>query len=86
MSTENSKKKRPSQREIILTHLQKYNTITSLEGFTLYNITCVTQRIFDLIREGFDISKEFVVEVKPDGRRVNYTRYHYHGHQAEVLT
>ena len=72
-------KKKPSQREIILNHLMKHKSITTMEGFYLYNITCVTQRVFDLIRDGFDIKKEFVSEKRPDGSHVTYTRYYLEG-------
>jgi len=84
MNNEKGKKKL-SQREIILEHMKKYKSITTMEGFYLYNITCVTQRIFDLIREGFDIRKEPVYETRPDGSHVSYTRYILEGFRGGAI-
>ena len=77
--------KKKSQREMILEHLKKYRSITTMEGFCCYRCTCVTQRIYDLIKEGFDIRKEYVHETRPDGSHVSYTRYILEGFRGGAV-
>lgn len=77
--------KRKSQKELILDHMREKRSITTMEGFYLYRCTCVTQRIHDLIRDGFDIRKEFVTEKRPDGSHVSYTRYILEGFRGGAV-
>lgn len=45
-----------TQREKVLTHLQKYGKIDSATAFTKYHITRLSSIIFDLRNEGHNIS------------------------------
>ena len=45
-----------TQREVILNHFNKYNTITSWEAIQLYGITKVNAVIFHLRQEGYKIT------------------------------
>ncbi len=64
-----------SQREIVLSHMLNYGSITSIEAFNNYKITRISAVIFDLknkdninilmTREGVDV----------DGKRKTFGRY-----------
>ena len=44
-----------SQSKVVLEHLKTFETITSYEAFTLYGITRLSAKIFDLRKEGVNI-------------------------------
>ena len=56
----------------VLTHLQREGSITSWDAIQLYRVTRLSAIIFNLKKEGHDIT---TTNVKGDG--VTYTRYHY---------
>lgn len=65
-----------SQNKIILGHLQRHGSITSLEAFKKYEITRISARIYDLRKKGYDI--QLLWETNPNtGTR--YGRYVYLG-------
>lgn len=47
-----------TQNEMILNHIKKHGSITSMEAFAEYNITRLSGRIHDLRREGHNIITE----------------------------
>ena len=47
-----------TQNEMILNHIKKNGSITSMEAFAEYNITRLSGRIHDLRREGHNIITE----------------------------
>ena len=49
-----------SQREAILNHLKRGDTITSLEALTDYGCLRLAAIIFDLREEGFDIQTKMI--------------------------
>lgn len=65
-----------SQNQLILGHLQKYGSITSMDAFKKYDITRISARIYDLRERGYDI--QLTWETNPNtGTR--YGRYVYIG-------
>lgn len=50
-------KKLDTQCQIILKHLEKKKTITTMQAFELYKITRLSGRIYDLRARGYQIEK-----------------------------
>ena len=64
--------KKISQKEKVLKHMEKNNTITSIEAFEIYKITRLSSIINILRKEGYDIESR-----KP--KKGNYSIYHLWG-------
>lgn len=52
------KRKEVTQEEVVLQHLVKNGTITSLEAINEYGITRISARIFNLRKRGYPIVTE----------------------------
>ena len=64
-------------KEIILDHLQKYGSITSLVAIELYHCTRLSHYIYLLRKEGYEITSEDIPFIHSvTGRKGNYSRYH----------
>ena len=50
----------PTQCSLILDHLERGNTLTPLDAFTLFNCLALHSRIAELRSRGFDIACEMV--------------------------
>lgn len=61
--------------QIILNHLRKYKTITTLEAFELYGITRLPSRIFDLRESGFKIGLIWEHGTNRYGNQVKWGKY-----------
>ena len=59
---------RKTQYQVVLGHLQEHGTITSFEAISKYGITRLSGVIFNLKKDGHNITSK-LVKVK--------TRYHY---------
>ena len=64
-----------SQREMILKHLKKKKSITSLEAFEDFGATRLSAIIFDLRSGGFDIRDVWEEVTNRYGETVRYKRY-----------
>ena len=64
-----------AQSDIILDYLEKYGSITNMDGYEYLNITKVSTRISEMIRAGVKIDKHMVSYKKQDGTPVRYMRY-----------
>lgn len=65
-----------SQNKIILGHLQRHGSITSMDAFKKYEITRISARIYDLREKGYNI--QLLWETNPNtGTR--YGRYVFLG-------
>lgn len=73
-----------TQTEIILNHLQKYNTITSWEAIGRYGITRISARIWDLRKAGWEISVKSKVIRNSFGNKVNVAEYTLEGRKDEL--
>ena len=64
-----------SQCNIIVEHIKKHGSITSLEAMTQYGIMRLASRVNDLRRRGVQIAAEIVTGENRDGKTVRYSRY-----------
>ena len=64
-----------SQCEKVLGHLRRYGSITPLEAMTEYHIMRLGARIWDLKKQGHEITAETVVKKNADGSRCSFSRY-----------
>lgn len=65
------------QKGQVYQHMKLYGSITSMEAFSMYNITRLSSIIHKL-RHNHDIpiAKVMHYETKQDGTRTNYARYY----------
>ena len=64
-----------TQKEIIRKCLQKEGSITSYKAFVRYGITRLSAIIYDLRREGMDISSEIITKRNRYGNTCNFAKY-----------
>ena len=62
------------QTKIVLKHIQRYGSITSLTAFQMYNITRLSHAIYMLRKSGYKI-KTTLVYIQKNKKR--YGRYHF---------
>jgi len=55
-----------SQKQQVLNHIKKHGSITPMQAFSRYQITCLAERIRDLRDSGHKIASEYV---KRKGKR-----------------
>ena len=67
----NSMKKPMTQEEVVLEHMRRRGSITSMEAFEDHGITRLSGRIFDLRKAGYNI--DLLWETRQYGTR--YGRY-----------
>lgn len=64
-----------TQTSVVLAHLQKNGSITSMEAFDLYGVTRLSAVVFNLRAAGYSIETITEHTVNRYGRRVAYARY-----------
>lgn len=64
-----------TQTEKVLTHLQKYGSITPLEALQEYGIMRLASRISDLKHDGYKVSKKIVSRRNRAGETVRFAEY-----------
>lgn len=64
-----------SQNQMILAHLMKHKSITSIQAFELYGITRISARIYDLREQGKKIGMVWETGVNRYGVPIRYGRY-----------
>lgn len=67
--------KRINKTQLVLDHLEKYGTITSLEAIELYGATRLSAIIFTLRKRGYDIVTEDMPFTDRFGTKSNYGKY-----------
>ena len=65
-----------NQVDAIQYHLECHGNITSLEAIELYGCTRLSAKIYDLKKEGFNITKKMEKCKNRFGHTVNYARYY----------
>lgn len=65
------KPRRISQEDMVLEHMRRYGSITSMTAFRMYDITRLSAKVFILRKRGNDIIT--LRETSPSGK--NYGRY-----------
>lgn len=73
-----------SQREDIIRHLMTEGSITAWEAIKEYGCTCLSQRIYDLRKAGWNIESEMVTTKNRYGNTVQFARYHFKTKPADV--
>lgn len=64
-----------TQSEIVLEHMRKHGSISSIEAFFDYGITRLSARIWELRRDGYDIKTDLVKVKTEKGVVKHYARY-----------
>ena len=68
-------KKKMSQEDVVLAHLEQYGSISSLEAFGIYGITRLGARIWNLRNGGFDIDTQIETTTNRLGGKSSYAKY-----------
>lgn len=64
-----------NHEQVILDHLRKYKTITSMEAFEMYGFTRLSATIFTLRKSGVKIGMTWEVGINRYGNPVKWGRY-----------
>lgn len=64
-----------TQASVVLAHLRKHGSITSMEAFELYGVTRLSAVVFNLRAAGHSIESVTEHTTNRYGRRVAYSRY-----------
>ena len=64
-----------TQKDRILNHLMKYGSITTWEAIKEYGITRLSDKIFRLRRENYNITDEWETTKNRYGDKVSYKKY-----------
>ena len=70
------KSKEITQEDRVLRHLQQFGHITSWEAIKEYGITRLSAKIFNLRREGYDITNTMKFVKNRYGEPVHFVEYH----------
>jgi len=70
-----------TDKDLILEHLKRHGSITTLEAIQEYGCTRLSGRIYDLRKEGYAIKTEVAKVPKRGGREVYVSRYSLEGEQ-----
>lgn len=69
-----------NQTDLILEYLRRFGSITPAEALGEFGCMRLGARIWDLKRDGHDITMELVQGTNRLGRTVRYARYRLHDH------
>lgn len=64
-----------TQTNIVLFHLVRYGSITSMEAFENYGITRLSAAVFTLRKRGYDIDTTIQHATNRYGKKVSYAKY-----------
>ena len=64
------------QNRQVYEHIKTMGSITTMEAFTLYGITRLSARIFDLKNKGVEVKKEMETGYNRYSEPVRYARYY----------
>ena len=60
-----------TQNEMLLHHMRKHGSITTMEAFSLYGVTRISARVWEMRHAGHNVDK--VMETNDNGK--TYARY-----------
>ena len=72
------KKEKTTKLQKVLEHLQKNNTITSMEAIDLYGATRLSDIIFNLRKKGYIIETKMIDTIDRYGNPCHYGKYILH--------
>lgn len=72
------KKEKTTKLQKVLEHLQKNNTITSMEAIDLYGATRLSDIIFNLRKKGYIIETKMIDTIDRYGNSCHYGKYILH--------
>lgn len=64
-----------SQKDIVLNHLKKYGSISTMECYEIYRITDLQHAIYLLRKENYNISDEWISSKNKLGWSNKYKKY-----------
>ena len=64
-----------SQKNTVLAYLEKYYTINSFECFMKLQIVDLQHAIYELRKEGYQITDHWVLKTNSIGRKIKYKEY-----------
>ena len=64
-----------TQNMLLLSHLKKGNSITSLQAIRQFGITRLASRICDLRQSGINVQDEWLVEYNRYGQKTRFKKY-----------
>lgn len=64
-----------TQKQLLLNHLQKNRSITSMQATRNYNILRPSNRIQELKADGWDIQTEIIYKKRRNGTTTHYAKY-----------
>lgn len=67
-----------NDKDKVLSYLMDNQSITALQALNSCGTMRLSARIWDLRRDGHDISTEMVYGKNEDGEQFRYARYHLH--------
>lgn len=73
-----------TQKEMVLSHLQKYGGITAAEAMSEYGIGRLSARIWDLRHDGVQIINDRQKSRNRYGKTVSFDRYRLDGEKTAI--
>lgn len=64
-----------TQKEVILEHFLKHKTLTSWESFKLYGDTRLSDKIYQLKKDGYRFSEEWIHKKNRNGLKIRFKKY-----------
>lgn len=64
-----------SQKERILAHLKKYGSIITWESFELYGDTRLSDKIYQLKKDGYNFDEEWIKKENRYGKMIEFKKY-----------
>ena len=64
-----------TQKDRILSHLQKYGSITTWESFEMYGDTRLSDKIYRLKQDGYNFDEEWTKRKNRLGQPIQFKKY-----------
>ena len=64
-----------TQKQIILEHFLKYKSLTSWDSIRLYGDTRLSDKIYQLKKDGYKFSGEWIISKNRFGEKVKFKKY-----------
>ena len=64
-----------TQKQRILEHLKKYGSITTWESFELYGDTRLSDKIYQLKKDGYTFNEEWIKKENRYGKMIEFKKY-----------